>query len=134
MVFEELIVVGISRLGSRWAPSPTPIYLLVVLDHEVRVVSGWKINSTGHAEVSYARGGSPSFVVFSVGSAARAGGVAVWFADRGLLSFPSQVMFGFGAALFTVEGYPFYQVQTSPSNALIPHSSHRAYNRPAPKD
>ena len=47
VIFEELIVVGISRLGSRWASSPTPIQLLVVLDHEVRVVLGWKINSTG---------------------------------------------------------------------------------------
>ena len=47
MIFEELIVMGISRLGSRWASSPTPIQLLVVLDHEVGVVFGWKINSTG---------------------------------------------------------------------------------------
>jgi len=39
-MFEELIVMRISRLGSRWALSPTPIQLLVVLDHKVRVVFG----------------------------------------------------------------------------------------------
>ena len=49
LIFEELFVVGISRLGSRWALSPTPIDRLVVLDHEVRVVPVWKINSTGHS-------------------------------------------------------------------------------------
>ena len=46
-IFEEPIVMGIPRLGPRWASSPTPIQLLVVLDHEVKVVCGWKINSTG---------------------------------------------------------------------------------------
>jgi hypothetical protein len=71
---------GISRLGSRWASSPTPIQLLVVLDHEVRVVFEWKINSTGDSKPQLYSGGSPSFVVFPVCSAAGAGGVAVWFA------------------------------------------------------
>lgn len=49
VIFEEFFVVGISRLGSRWALSPTPIDRLLVLDHEVRVVRAWKINSMGHS-------------------------------------------------------------------------------------
>jgi hypothetical protein len=82
VMFEELIVMGISRLGPRWASSPTPIQLSVVLDHEVRVVRGWKINSTGVFLSSNLHSrGSPSFVVFSVCSASGAGGVAVRFAD-----------------------------------------------------
>jgi len=62
---------------------------------------------------------SPSFEVLSVSTASGAGSVTVGFADRGFLPFPSKVMFGFGFALLTVEGYPFDQAQTSPLSALV---------------
>ena len=61
---------------------PDPDSTLVVLDHELRVVRGWKINSTGDfLSPNLHSRGLPSFVVFSVCSAAGAGGVAVRFAD-----------------------------------------------------
>lgn len=81
LYLKKFFVVGISRLGSRWALSPTPIDRLVVLDHEVGVVRVWKINSTGHSLSPFPGGELPSLVVFSVCSAACAGGFAVGFAD-----------------------------------------------------